>query len=62
MQAFLVGMQAMDMSITLVWQEGNPRQLITTAVQKIHRKALWACYYSRRTPNGQRSSVQGAGL
>jgi YHS domain-containing protein len=38
---FLVGMSAMDISITPVWQEGNPRQLIITAVEKVHRKALW---------------------
>jgi len=59
---FLVGMSAMDISITPVLQEGNPRQLIITADEKVHRKALWRCHDRRRMPNGQRSRVWSAGL
>jgi hypothetical protein len=59
---FLVGMSAMDISITPVLQEGNPRQVVITAVEKVHRKALWRCHDRRRTPDGQRSSVWSADL
>lgn len=54
---FVVGMSAMDISITPVLQEGNRRQLIIAAVEKVHREALWPCHDRRRTPDGQRSGV-----